>query len=345
MADLSDIITPTNVLTATSTNTVTNKTISGTNNTITNVSLTGATGTLPVANGGTGATTLTANNVLLGNGTSALQEVAPSTSGNVLTSNGTTWTSATPTAPVASTPVVTRTSNTIFGTADAGKLFVYTSGTFTQTFTAAATLGNGWSIEIRNSGTGVITLDPNASETIDGRTTIRVYPSESFLVVCSGTLFFTVGRSEIVSISSTLSGATSFSITAPVTDTEIVRTELVFQATSFTGSCRLDIIPTGATVSTTSSAITGINTTSYNSSSNQSSIFNDVDTASTSPRILSLAIVGMSGSVVLFNGVNYVGGFRQNLFNAQSNGAISDVTIQVTNGQTANGSSVLKYYR
>jgi len=52
------------------------------------------TGTLPVANGGTGAATFTANNVLLGNGTSAFQVVAPGTSGNVLTSNGTTWASA-----------------------------------------------------------------------------------------------------------------------------------------------------------------------------------------------------------------------------------------------------------
>jgi hypothetical protein len=52
------------------------------------------TGTLPVANGGTGATTLTSNNVIIGNGTSAVQFVAPSTTGNVLTSNGTTWTSA-----------------------------------------------------------------------------------------------------------------------------------------------------------------------------------------------------------------------------------------------------------
>jgi hypothetical protein len=52
------------------------------------------TGTVAVANGGTGATTLTLNNVLLGNGTSALQAVAPGTTGNVLTSNGTTWTSA-----------------------------------------------------------------------------------------------------------------------------------------------------------------------------------------------------------------------------------------------------------
>ena len=49
-----------------------------------------------VANGGTGATTLTANNVLLGNGTSAPLFVAPGTNGNVLTSNGTTWSSTTP---------------------------------------------------------------------------------------------------------------------------------------------------------------------------------------------------------------------------------------------------------
>jgi len=51
-------------------------------------------GTLPVANGGTGATTLTANNVLLGNGASAPQFVAPGTTGNILTSDGSTWTSA-----------------------------------------------------------------------------------------------------------------------------------------------------------------------------------------------------------------------------------------------------------
>jgi len=51
---------------------------------------------LSVANGGTGASSFTANNVLLGNGTSAFQVVAPGTSGNILTSNGTTWTSAAP---------------------------------------------------------------------------------------------------------------------------------------------------------------------------------------------------------------------------------------------------------
>ena len=59
---------------------------------------TGVTGTLPVDNGGTGATTLTANNVILGNGTSAPLFVAPSTAGNVLTSTGSTWASTAPAA-------------------------------------------------------------------------------------------------------------------------------------------------------------------------------------------------------------------------------------------------------
>lgn len=62
-----------------------------------------------VANWGTGATTFTANNVLLGNGTSALQVVAPWTSWNILTSNGTTWSS---TAPAASGSLTLKTSST-----------------------------------------------------------------------------------------------------------------------------------------------------------------------------------------------------------------------------------------
>jgi hypothetical protein len=51
-------------------------------------------GILNVANGGTGQSSLTANSVLIGNGTSGVQSVAPSTSGNVLTSNGTSWVSS-----------------------------------------------------------------------------------------------------------------------------------------------------------------------------------------------------------------------------------------------------------
>ena len=46
------------------------------------------TGTLPVANGGTGATSLTANGVLIGNGTGAVTAVDMSTKGNILAGDG-----------------------------------------------------------------------------------------------------------------------------------------------------------------------------------------------------------------------------------------------------------------
>lgn len=72
----------------------------------------GVSGVLPVANGGTGATTLTANNVVIGNGTSAVQFVAPSTSGNVLTSTGTAWASSAPFSVVLTGCVATFAGNT-----------------------------------------------------------------------------------------------------------------------------------------------------------------------------------------------------------------------------------------
>lgn len=56
----------------------------------------GLVGVLPISNGGTGRSTLAANNVLLGNGTTAVQQVAPGASNNVLTSDGSTWSSQTP---------------------------------------------------------------------------------------------------------------------------------------------------------------------------------------------------------------------------------------------------------
>lgn len=79
-----------------------------------------------------------------------------------------------------------RTANTVLGPADKGKFIDVTSGTFSQTFSAAATLGSGWWVYLRNSGTGKITLDPDASEQIDGLTTFVMYPGEARFVQCDG---------------------------------------------------------------------------------------------------------------------------------------------------------------
>lgn len=85
-----------------------------------------------------------------------------------------------------------RTSNTILAANDYGKLIDITSGTFTQTFSACASLQDGWWVRIRNSGTGDVTLDPNSSETIDGRTSFIMFPGEVRDVFCNGSALFSV---------------------------------------------------------------------------------------------------------------------------------------------------------
>jgi hypothetical protein len=81
---------------------------------------------------------LTANNVLLGNGTGAPQVVAPGTNGNVLTSNGTTWTSA-PLPAGGLTYIFTTTSVTAVD--KQGVLTDTSGGAFTVTLPATPSTG------------------------------------------------------------------------------------------------------------------------------------------------------------------------------------------------------------
>jgi hypothetical protein len=108
------------------------------------------TGTLPVANGGTGASTLTANNVILGNGTSAVQFVAPSTNGNVLTSNGTSWTSS-PAAATGVTSLSVATANGFAGTSSGGSTPILTM----TTSITGLLQGNGTAISAVTIGSGL----------------------------------------------------------------------------------------------------------------------------------------------------------------------------------------------
>ena len=72
--------------------------VAGTGITVTGVGTQTVSLTTPVAvsNGGTGVSSFTAGNLVVGNGTSPLQVIAPGTAGNVLTSTGSAWQSAPP---------------------------------------------------------------------------------------------------------------------------------------------------------------------------------------------------------------------------------------------------------
>lgn len=99
------------------------------------------TGTVAVANGGTSLTTLTANNVILGNGTSAPLFVAPGTTGNVLTSNGTTWASTAPASGVSLSADNTWTGTQTFAGTSAKLAVVLNDAAEVATVSATAATG------------------------------------------------------------------------------------------------------------------------------------------------------------------------------------------------------------
>ena len=105
---------------------------------------------VPVANGGTGATTLAANNVLLGNGTAALQTVAPGAAGNILSSNGTTWVSSTPASTGNYTEYLNRSTDVTLLSTNVGKVVVDPTVSIMVQLPVATTLTQGQSFEITN---------------------------------------------------------------------------------------------------------------------------------------------------------------------------------------------------
>ena len=146
-----------------------NETVSGTLAITGATTLTGGLNTpLVVAQGGTGLATLTANNVILGNGTATPSFVAPSTSGNVLTSNGTTWASTAVAAAVRYQSSQTANYTVDFANGPNQTILCNTNA-FTVTLpTAVSQAGKTVRIVKVGSDTNAITLATTSSQTIGG---------------------------------------------------------------------------------------------------------------------------------------------------------------------------------
>lgn len=78
--------------------------------------------------------------------------------------------------------VVTKTGTYTATTSDG---LILCNGTFTINLPTAASVGAGWVYQIKNIGTGTVTIDGNASETIDGQTTIALAVQYDNLTICS----------------------------------------------------------------------------------------------------------------------------------------------------------------
>lgn len=104
--------------------------------------------------------------------------------------------------------VVTKTASFTIDATHLGKIIDCTSGTFTAAVTAAATLGAKFYCWLKNSGSGVVTLDPNAAETVDGAATLVLESGDACGFICDGLALKTFSKNVTPQYKTMTDGAT-----------------------------------------------------------------------------------------------------------------------------------------
>jgi hypothetical protein len=95
-------------------------------------------------------------------------------------------------------PVASYSSDYTLTDANSADLSVWTGGAGTLTLPSASAVGTGWFITIKNNGTGVLTLTPSGTDTIDGNPNQQLQLAESISLVSNGINWnsFGIGRSN-----------------------------------------------------------------------------------------------------------------------------------------------------
>jgi hypothetical protein len=90
-------------------------------------------------------------------------------------------------------------SSAVLDATDRAQFNVWASGVGSFTLPSAATVGNNWFTIIRNSGSGVLTITPIGTDTIDGNVNQQLQLTESLVIVSNGTTGYSTyayGRSN-----------------------------------------------------------------------------------------------------------------------------------------------------
>jgi hypothetical protein len=83
-------------------------------------------------------------------------------------------------------PLVSYFSNTTLSASNRAQFAVWSGGVGSMALPSAAAVGNNWFVVIRNSGTGILTLTPNGTNTIDGNVSQQLQLTESMVLVSNG---------------------------------------------------------------------------------------------------------------------------------------------------------------
>jgi hypothetical protein len=124
------------------------------------------------------------------------------------------------------------------GAADRASTYLWTGGLGTFNLPSAIVVGNGWFFNVRNSGTGDLTLDPAGGELINGSVSIVLSPNDSAVIATDGTSWYTIGLGQQAIFAFDYTSISLAGLGNPSTTTDYVLsgTELNRIAYTFTGT-------------------------------------------------------------------------------------------------------------
>lgn len=93
--------------------------------------------------------------------------------------------------------VTTRSVNYTVGSADRDQLINWTGGSGTISLPSVATVGNNFYIQLRNSGSGALLVQPNGVDQINGANSLSFNVNDSAFIVTDGAGWFTLGLGTI----------------------------------------------------------------------------------------------------------------------------------------------------
>lgn len=133
---------------------------------------------------------------------------------------------------------------------------VWSSGVGTITLPSASTVGNNWFVMIRNNGTGILTIVPSGTNTIDNNNSVQLQLAESFVVVSNGSTgynTFGYGQSAtfvFTQLSAVVTGGT-------LTETVVQAANIIQEFTGALTSNQIVVLPSTVQFYTVTNSTTG----------------------------------------------------------------------------------------
>lgn len=142
--------------------------------------------------------------------------------------------------------LTTYSSSTTLTSSERASFAVYTGGVGSIILPSSSVVGNDWFVNIRNNGTGILTITPAGADTIDGNASQQLQIGESFVVVSNGStgynsfgygqsssFFYTILAKVVTGLgaSITLSSSEASNVIQEYTGVLAANTQIIFPST------------------------------------------------------------------------------------------------------------------